>query len=60
MHKAQGIMVIKEGEFGSVTKSTSRFWNSTPCVIEYTIFTKALNHASKTPGNQEATSHFKT
>lgn len=60
MYKPQGITVIKEGEFGSVTKSTSQFWNSTPCVIEYTNITKALNHASKTPGNQEATSHFKT
>lgn len=63
MHKPQGVMVIKEGEFGSVTKSTSQFWNLTPCVIdriEYTDCTKALNHTSKTPGNQETTSHFKT
>lgn len=33
MCKPQGIMVIMEGEFGSVTKSTSQFQNFIQCVI---------------------------
>lgn len=33
MRKPQGIMVIMEGEFGSVTISTSQFQNFIQCLI---------------------------
>lgn len=62
MQKPQGAMVIMEGEFGSVTKSTPWLQNFTQHVVrvECTIFTKTLNLPSKAPGNQEMISHFIT